>query len=714
MNQETDFLLSHVMKNYYYLLAIISFTILFTSESSAQQTCYSISDYDNKVYKFELNNGVKTDKASRTLSSLSSPEASTLNIAGDTLWILNADELHYINTGSSSLANTKISGSNISRQTLSGSIGSLKISDFDAMSVDVDGNIWAGSSDNDPCLLVVLDKSTGNVKEDFFGTNKDYLKVDNSFWSALRFDAMAFDPLTNQLYANLNGTSYNYDYLFKINTTTGELELVFQFNTINDIEGMGFDATGTLYVTTGDNASSSSLKNRLWKVDVTTGEVELVTALNGRDIETCDCVFGDPIKTVEASGYVFYDVDNDTSFNSSNDIGKSGYLLSIYKDNNGNGEYDSGDSFVDSTRTYANGFYQFRFTHGSGTEKYVIVSNTGDLPTNNSYTTNNVETVSFTDGRQTDENNNFGFVDANSNNLITGKVYADPNQNGALESYEVGVAGVTVNLYFDNNCNGSVNSGDQIIDNTTVGVDGLFAFIQNYTSTTSQQFCYIVKVDPNTFPAGASLISTNLHTASFTSGGNTDPNNNFGLWGGSVPVEWLDFNATPVNGGVELNWSTAMEENNSHFVIERTHDGAYWEVLGEVDGAGNSNQIKTYSFTDMFPYSDVNYYRIKQVDFDGKFDYSDVKMVHSIVNLNTGAIKMYPNPANNEVTVGWNKTNNTKSVYVLDLNGRVVAEYQVENKTSLSIDLLNMDSGIYFIQIVGNASIAPEKLVVKH
>ena len=702
------------MKNYYHLLAIISFTIIFTSELSAQQTCYSISDYDNKDYKFELKDGVKKDIDSRSLSSLSSPEASTLNIEGDTLWILNADELHYINTSSSSLANTRVSSSNISRQDLSGSLGTKRISDFDAMTVDVNGNIWAGSSDNDPCLLVVINRSTGNVQEDFFGTIKDYLQVDNSFWSALRFDAMAFDPLTNVLYANLNGTSNNYDYLFKINTTTGAMELVFQFNTINDIEGMGFDAQGTLYVTTGDNASSSSLRNRLWTVDVTTGAVELITALNGRDIETCDCAFGNPIKTVEASGYVFYDVNNDTTFDASSDYGKSGYLLSIYKDNNGNGEYDSGDDFVDSTRTYADGFYRFRFTHGSGTEKYIIVSNTGDLPSNNSYTTNNVETVSFTGGRETDENNNFGFVDSSTNNLITGKVYADPNQNGALEYYEEGVAGVKVNLYYDNNCNGSVDSGDPIIDNTTVGVSGSYAFIQNYTSTTSQQFCYITKVDPNTFPTGSPLTSTNLQTAAFTSGGNLDSNNNFGLWGGSLPVEWLHFQAFAVANGVDLKWSTASEDNNSHFVIERTHDGAYWETIGEVEGAGNSKQISQYSFMDFNPYSDVNYYRIKQVDFDGKFDYSDVVMVHSLLALNTGSIKMYPNPANNEVTVGWNKTNKIKSVNITDISGRVVAEYIIENKTSLSIDLKNMVSGIYFIQIIGNANIAPQKLVIKH
>ena len=149
--------------------------------STGDQTCYTISDSENKIYKFRLSDGTILD--SKSLSSLSSPEASTLNIAGDTLWILNADELHFVVTSSSSLANTKVSGSNISGQTLSGSLGNKSISDFDAMSVDVNGNIWAGSSSNDPCLLVVIDPSTGNVKEDFFGSGKDYLVVNNSAYS---------------------------------------------------------------------------------------------------------------------------------------------------------------------------------------------------------------------------------------------------------------------------------------------------------------------------------------------------------------------------------------------------------------------------------------------------------------------------------------------------------------------------------------------------
>ncbi|MFT5513729.1 MAG: outer membrane protein assembly factor BamB [Bacteroidia bacterium] len=70
---------------------------------------------------------------------------------------------------------------------LTGALGNKTISDFDAMSVDINGNIWAGSSSNDPCLMVVLDPSTGNVKENYFKTNVDYMVVNNSAYSCTAF-----------------------------------------------------------------------------------------------------------------------------------------------------------------------------------------------------------------------------------------------------------------------------------------------------------------------------------------------------------------------------------------------------------------------------------------------------------------------------------------------------------------------------------------------
>jgi len=797
------------------------------------------------------------------------------------------------------LANTKVSGSNISGQTLTGALGNKSISDFDAMSVDVNGNIWAGTSSNDPCLLVVLDPSTGNVKENFFGSNVDYLVVNNALYSALRFDAMAFDPVTNDLYANMNGTSQNYDYLFKINTTNGAIELVRQFNTISDVEGMAFDAVGDLYVVTGSNASSFSDDNKLWKVDLINGEVTQKYSLWGGDMETCDCILGDPITSVEVSGYVFYDTNEDTTFNTTNDVGVTGFLVNLYKDANNNGVYDAGtDQFVDSTRTYADGFYKFRLNYTSGTDKYVLVSNVSDLPSDNDYTTDNIETATFTAGRQSDENNNFGYVADNnmSVNIITGTVFADMNEDGVLQTaYEDGVAGVTVYLFEDADCDGTIDFGEAVLDSCIVSADGKYSFVQNYdtsnntstetitkrikscnddaeeysdgdmprsssdldlgeyyvglrfrslnipqgaiiteayitftgtetetgsnnvvicgensddadafsyydnditdrpkaskivnwspgtwvnngkyntpnlneivevivgrsgwnsgndmafiikpnggdrdaytydnnsskaalltvvyeTESTSSnnndgKVCYNTSIDESTVPAGASMTTDNIESAEFTSGGNTDENNDFGLWGGALPVEWLSVKARWIPSGVEVRWATGSEDNNSHFVIERTHDGAHWEIIGDATGAGFSSIISNYKFTDENPYTDVNYYRIKQVDFDGQFDYSDVVMLHGMVQQSAIDITVFPNPANNNVVVEWNHKDRKSQIQVIDVNGKVVKHMELGNQFSCSLDITNVDTGIYFIQYSGDNDSKTERLVVKH
>src|SRR6185503_6393916 len=96
-----------------------------------------------------------------------------------------------------------------------------------------------------------------------------------------------------------------------------------------------------------------------------------------------------------------------------------------------------------------------------------------------------------------------------------------------------------------------------------------------------------------------------------------------------------------------LNWSTAVESNNKGFYIERSKDGKDFTSVGFVQGAGNSSQITNYTYTDA-GLKDINvsktYYRLNQIDFDGKTTYSNVILL-SLENLaNAGKWKLYPNP----------------------------------------------------------------------
>ena len=90
----------------------------------------------------------------------------------------------------------------------------------------------------------------------------------------------------------------------------------------------------------------------------------------------------------------------------------------------------------------------------------------------------------------------------------------------------------------------------------------------------------------------------------------------------TLPVDLISFEAEREEDNIKLNWSTASEENNDYFEIQKSYDGEVFTPIGYVDGAGNSNAVVEYSYTD----SETNkaYYRLKQLDYDGEFEYSDI------------------------------------------------------------------------------------------
>jgi len=101
-----------------------------------------------------------------------------------------------------------------------------------------------------------------------------------------------------------------------------------------------------------------------------------------------------------------------------------------------------------------------------------------------------------------------------------------------------------------------------------------------------------------------------------------------GGWSGQVvytpdplPIELNSFSAEAADHSIELKWETATETNNDFFTIERSPDVQNWEIIGYVDGAGNSNRPLSYSFTDSQPLDGISYYRLKQTDYDGKYEY---------------------------------------------------------------------------------------------
>lgn len=162
----------------------------------------------------------------------------------------------------------------------------------------------------------------------------------------------------------------------------------------------------------------------------------------------------------------------------------------------------------------------------------------------------------------------------------------------------------------------------------------------------------------------------------------------------TLPVKLISFDATLNNKTkVDLKWATATEENVSHFVVERSTDGVNYSDAGLVFAVGNSTQKVNYNLADDISNVDaaVIYYRLCSVDVDGKFSYSDVRIIRvSNQKDNTVDIITYPNPVSNElrVTVPANWQNKKISFELFNANGQIVK--RINNSSSSQTETINV------------------------
>lgn len=169
-----------------------------------------------------------------------------------------------------------------------------------------------------------------------------------------------------------------------------------------------------------------------------------------------------------------------------------------------------------------------------------------------------------------------------------------------------------------------------------------------------------------------------------------------------LPIELLDFSAIKNNNTVLLEWLTASEINNDYFDLERAKDGVNFETIGTIKGVGNSNIITRYSYVDDSPLNGVNYYRLKQTDFDGHFSLSNI----NAVIMENDRITIYPNPTFGQINIENNS--DLKSVSITDLNGKVLRTFNSKFDT---IDVSYLTEGIYFLRLQTAEGIISKKFI---
>jgi hypothetical protein len=189
----------------------------------------------------------------------------------------------------------------------------------------------------------------------------------------------------------------------------------------------------------------------------------------------------------------------------------------------------------------------------------------------------------------------------------------------------------------------------------------------------------------------------------------------------TIDVELISFLASLDNKKVNLIWSTATETNNKGFFIERKFENSHWEQIGFVEGFGTTTEIKNYRFTDnleLYSYNGIISYRLKQVDYDGKYKYShEVKIEADLIPYEFLLYQNYPNPFNPTTKITWQSpVGSMQTLKIYDVLGNEVATLVNEEKSAgyyeVAFDGSSLPSGIYFYRLTAGEFVQTKKMML--
>jgi parallel beta-helix repeat protein len=184
-----------------------------------------------------------------------------------------------------------------------------------------------------------------------------------------------------------------------------------------------------------------------------------------------------------------------------------------------------------------------------------------------------------------------------------------------------------------------------------------------------------------------------------------------------IPVEFVSFNYVLFGNNVELNWVTATETNNSGFEVQRFYQGK-WEAIGFVVGNGTTSQISEYRFVDGNLSEGKYYYRLKQIDFDGKFKFSKQIEVDILNPKDFILYQNYPNPFNPSTTISWQSpVSGHHTIKLFDVLGREIETivdgyYEAGKHSTLYIVHSTLPSGVYFFQLIAENFVETKKMIL--
>jgi hypothetical protein len=176
-----------------------------------------------------------------------------------------------------------------------------------------------------------------------------------------------------------------------------------------------------------------------------------------------------------------------------------------------------------------------------------------------------------------------------------------------------------------------------------------------------------------------------------------------------LPVRFSNFAVTKEGCTAVISWSTTMEQNNDRFEVERSLDGRTFSKIGTVQSQGNSSEQQTYSYVDEHPVQGLNYYRIRQIDLDGKNTSTEVKS--QSFDCQRGQIKVYPTVTEGTVYVSMPTGYEQAKITMVDISGRQVTVNVPKDGLVRIVQFPSMAAGTYLLRIEHNSAMETFKIL---
>ena len=179
---------------------------------------------------------------------------------------------------------------------------------------------------------------------------------------------------------------------------------------------------------------------------------------------------------------------------------------------------------------------------------------------------------------------------------------------------------------------------------------------------------------------------------------------------GVIPVKLHSFTVQKLNNAAKLTWTTSQEINSREFIIERSANGTNWTAIATIHAAGNSNTILNYTITDNVPMKGINFYRIKQLDLDARFDYSATK---SVLFNTAYKVLITPNPATSLINIYLDKSSNRPvSIQLLDASGKMIRSIY-SDQPNVQMNIADLGRGLYFVKVIDEEHVTVRKVLLR-